>query len=113
MKAIILSDKKMRDIGFTDHAKNRWYFMRSIKFPNIKEYRGFNISFNLTIFKDNSDIRIDILDEWFLQPYDYQYVLQRNPQSECANIVKKQVDKWLKYLRDKGVLNGYVPNEYI
>lgn len=113
IKATILSDKEMRDIGFTDHAKDRWYFCKILKIPNSKQYRGFDISFNVTISKNSSNIRIDVLDEAFCQPYDYQYVLKRNPKSECANIVKEQVEEWMKYLQDKGVLSGHVYGEYI
>lgn len=108
IKATILSDKEMRDIGFTDHSKDRWYFCRMIKFPNTKEYRGFDISFNVSIRKDNSNIRIDVLDEAFCQPYDYQYVLKRSPKNEYANIVKEQVEKWMKYLQDSGILSGHI-----
>lgn len=117
IKATILSDEEMRDIGFTDYAKDRWYFCRMIKFPNTKEYRGFNsafkISFNLTIPKDGSDISIDVLNEAFGQPYDYQYMLDKNPKFEPCLIVKEQVEEWMQYLQDKGILSGHVYGEYI
>lgn len=79
IKATILSDERMREIGFTDYAKDSWYFCRLIKFPKEKRYYGYEISFNVNIPKDNSDIRIVILDEDFCQPYDYQYMLNKNP----------------------------------
>ena len=108
IKATILSDKEMRDIGFTNHAEDRWYFCRRIKFPNTKQYRGLDITFNLTIPKDGSDIQIDILDEDFLQPYDYQYILENNPKCEPCLIVKEQVEEWIKYLQNSGVLSGHI-----
>lgn len=37
IKATILSDKEMREIGFTDYSKDNWYFSRLIKFPNKKK----------------------------------------------------------------------------
>ena len=113
IKATILSDKEMRDIGFTDYSKDNWYFCRLIKFPNEKRYRRFKISFSVTIPKDNSDIQIDVLDEAFLQPYDYQYMLDKNPTFEPCLIVKEQVEEWMKYLQDNGVLSGHVHGEYI
>ena len=114
IKYNILSDEEMRDIGFTDYSKDSWYFCRTIKFPNTKRYRGFDISFSVTIPKDNSDIRIDVLDEDFGQPYDYQYMLDKNPKRfEPCLIVKEQVEEWMKYLQDKGVLSGHVYGEYI
>ena len=103
----------MREIGFTDYAEDNWYFCRLIKFPKERRYREFEISFNVSIPKDNSDIEIDILDEDFLQPYDYQRMLYNNPTFEPAMIVKEQVEEWMKYLQDKGVLSGHVYGEYI
>ena len=113
IKATILSDEKMRKIGFTDYAKDKWYFCRLIKFPNEERYRSFEISFNVSIPKDNSDISIDVLDEDFCQPYDYQYMLDKNPKFEPCLIVKEQVEEWMKYLQDNGVLSGHVYGEYI
>lgn len=113
IKATILSDKEMKEIGFTDYSKDYWYFSMPIIFPNTKRYHGFNISFSVTIPKDNSDIRIDVLDEAFCQPYDYQYMLNKNPTFEPCLIVKEQVEKWMKYLQDNGVISGHVYGEYI
>ena len=111
IKYNILSDEKMRNIGFTDYSKDTWYFCRMIKFP--KGHRGFDISFNVSILKDNSDIRIDVLDEDFCQPYDYQYMLDKTPNFEPCLIVKEQVEDWMKYLQGKGVISGHVYGEYI
>ena len=73
----------------------------------------FNISFNVSIPKDNSDIQIDVLDEAFCQPYDYQYMLDKNPEFEPALVVKEQVEDWMKYLQDNEVISGHVYGEYI
>ena len=114
IKYNILSDEAMRNIGFTDFSKDTWYFCRMIKFPkDKKEYREFEISFNVSIPKDNSDIRIDILDEDFCQPYDYQYMLAKNPEFEPCLIVKEQVEEWMTYLQNSGVISGHVYGEYI
>lgn len=113
IKYNILSDEKMKEIGFTDYSKDNWYFCRMIKFPNTKIYRGLDISFNVSIPKDNSDIQIDVLDEAFCQPYDYQYMLDKNPKFESGLIVKEQVEEWMKYLQDNGVISGHVYGEYI
>ena len=113
IKAKILSDEEMKKIGFTDYSKDRWYFCENIKFPKTSKYRGFDISFSVSIPKNNSDIRIDVLDEDFCQPYDYQRILTKSPNHECANIVKEQVEEWMKYLQDNGVLSGHIYGEYI
>lgn len=113
IKATILSDKEMKEIGFTDYSKDYWYFSMPIIFPNTKRYHGFNISFSISIPKDDSDIRIDVLDDNFCQPYDYQYMLNKNPTFEPCLIVKEQVEKWMKYLQDNRVISGHVYGEYI
>lgn len=118
IKANILSDEKMREIGFTDYAKDRWYFCRCIEFPNTKEYRNFEVSFSVTVPKDGSEIRIDVLDEAFCQPYDYQSMIIHNrklgirPNKTCITVFE-QVEKWMKYLHEHGVLEGHIYGEYI
>ena len=118
IKANMLSDEEMRKIGFTDLCKDRWYFCRMIKFPNTKRYKGFEVSFSITIPKDGSDIRIDVLDEAFCQPYDYQSMIIKNRErntrvSETCMIVFEQVESLMKYLEDSGVITGHVYGEYI
>ena len=114
IKATILSDAEMRDIGFTDYAKERWYFCRTIKFPNVKRYKGFDISFSVSITKNNpDDLRIDVLDEDFCQPYDYQMMLDKDTNLEPCLIVKKQVEEWMKFVIYKGVLSVHEHGEYI
>ena len=112
IKAHILSEKEMREIGFTEYNKE-WHFRRSITFPREPRYKGFDISFNVSIPKDGSDIRIDVLNEDFCQPYDYQSILNKNPTFELALIIYEQVEKWMEYLQSKGVLSGHVKGEYI
>lgn len=116
IKAHIFDDAKMREFGFTDYAKDRWYFCRGINFKGVKKKRDLNnidISFSVTIPKDGSDIWIDILDEDFCQPYDYQYILKKHPEHKIANIVKEQVEYWMEKLQEEGVLEGHVRGEYI
>lgn len=116
IKAHIFDDAKMREFGFTDYAKDRWHFCRGINFKDVKKKRGLNdidISFSVTIPKDGSDIQIDVLDEWFCQPYDYQYILEKDPGHKIANIIKEQVEYWMEKLQEEGVLEGHVKGEYI
>lgn len=122
IKYNILSDEKMKEIGFhknwhegTDHEKYcpYWFFSKAISFPKEKKWRNVEIDFDVNIPKDGSDIDIRVLDMDFCQPYDYQYILSKNPENECANIVKEQVEMWMKYLQDNGVLSGHVYGEYI
>jgi len=106
IKAYLLSDERMREIGFTDYRKGNWYFCRDL-------IKG-DISFNVTINKkDAEDLRIDVLDEHFGQPYDYQYYLINDPNFDFAIKVRDKVEYWMEYLQGNGVLSGHVKGEYI
>ena len=104
IKANILSDDEMRELGFTDFAKDTWYFSRRVGGENS------DISLNITIFKRTGNIRIDVLDEMFLQPYDFQMYIGKN---EIANRVYDDVQSYMKYFMDKGVISGYTLGDYI
>lgn len=106
--ATILPDEQMREIGFTDCVKDSWFFCVSL----VCE-KSFRVTLNVTIPKNGSDIRIDVLDDAFCQPYDYQYMLSNNPNFEPALKVRNAVEKWMKYLQDRGVLHGHNENDYI
>ena len=107
IKANILSDNEMREVGFTDCSKDIWYFSRMIQ--GIKD-----VSFSVSINKNNpQDLSIDVLDEDFCQPYDYQHILKKNPCFKQCLIVKDEVEKWMKYLENNGILTGHVYGEYI
>lgn len=105
IKANILDDETMREIGFTDRNEAKWCFNREIL--------GIEISFDMTIPKDGSDIEIVTIDEDFLQPYDYQRILESNPNFKVANMVKEHVEEWMQYLTDKGVIEGWHKGMYI
>ena len=122
IKYHIISDEKMKEIGFhknyyegTDHEEFSpyWWFSRTIRFPKEKRWKNIEIDFVVKIPKDGSDLNIMILDMDFCQPYDYQKILNNNPNHPCANIVNEQVEKWIEYLQDNGVLSGHVKGEYI
>lgn len=122
IKYHILSDEKMKEIGFhknyyegTDHEQYSpyWFFSRGIEFPKVKKWRNIEIDFDVHIPKDGSDLDIMVLDMDFCQPYDYQRILYDNPNNECAKIVKEGVEKWMKYLQDNGVLSGHNYGDYI
>lgn len=105
IEAHVLDDESMRAIGFTDHIEGRWYFMRVLK--------PYSISFNVTIDKATHEVAIDVLDEDFLQPYDYQAMLSDDPTFKPALDVERFVEKQMAYLQDEGVLSGHVRGEYI
>lgn len=106
--AHILPEKIMRGIGFTDNMPDRWYYCRIL----VSDKFG-GISFNVTIPKDGSDLDIEVLDEAFCQPYDYQFIRNADPSAEFAKNVFEKVEEEMKYLQDAGVLSGHNYGEYI
>lgn len=105
IKANILSDEEMRSIGFTDRKSSDYYFCKILD--------DVDISFNVTIPKDGSDIEIATIDEEWGQYYDFQHILRNNSNFEFALNIKKQVEKWMTYLTEKGVIYGWVKEMYI
>ncbi len=104
IQANLLDDKKMREIGFTDYSKDSWYYCRGL---------GSDISFNVSINKKTNEIKIDVLDECFLQPFDYQAQIQDGRNDDFINNINKQVQEQMKYLMDAGVITGYRMGDYI
>ncbi|WP_144459229.1 hypothetical protein [Bacillus pumilus] len=90
MKFNILEEDKMRELGFTDHAKTRWYLCKRLRDK---------ITFNMTISKKSLQGEIDVLDELCLQPYPYETI-----QNEASNVVKKGVDEVINNLKKAGVI---------
>ena len=109
IKAHILPDDEMHTIGFTDRDPSKWYYYRMV--PGLG--KGIEISFNVTIPKDGSDIEVITLDEDFLQPYDVFYILGKYPNLECTLKVREFMEKQIEYLQNKGVLSGHKRGDYI
>ena len=104
MKIHVLNEDKMREISFTDHREGCWYYCKNL---------GNEITFNLSVKKDGTDYKIDVLDEDFGQPYDYQYYLSQNPDSEFALKIKGKVEVIMLELVDFGVVSDYKVGDYI
>ena len=99
----VLSDEEMINTGFR-LFKGVWYYSKDI---------GCDITFNVTINNDNSDFKIDIIDEEYGQPYDYQALLNIYPEHDFALKVLNCVEEWMEELQNKGILYGHVKGEYI
>lgn len=105
MKVNLLSDKKMRELGFMRRESSRWYFFEDL---------GLDITFSMWIeLGEEIGLKIDVLDESFLQPYDYQYMLKEIPDHKFANKVDKQVRKIMLQFVDAGLIEGYTDGDYI
>jgi len=91
--------------GFSNHHEPTLYFCKML----IDE-----ISFSISIDKKSLEItNIDVLDENFLQPYDYQAILMRDTSYKYAKMVFDKVDSVINKLQNDGVIEGYTRGMYI
>lgn len=99
--------KDFKKYGFTEHHKGYLYFNRMLS----KEYE---ISFSLSVrVRDMKLERVDILDENFCQPYDYQFYLEQNKNNKFALGIKKKVDDRLLDMQEKGLIEGFTVGDYV
>ena len=111
LKANLLSDEQMMNAGFRwIRAIEKWVFNRVI-LPRQ------NISFNVLIPKEHPEnFQIDILDDSFGQPYDYQSILSKPTYDESNRVAVKcyqEVEKCMERLQKAGIIEGHVKGEYI
>lgn len=72
----------------------------------------YNIGFYLGLYDDGL-IRIDVLDDDFGQPYDYQKLLNRDPYYMFPRQVFWEVDKLMCKLQNDGFISGYYTGMYV
>lgn len=75
----------------------------------IPEY---DIGFYLGLYDDGS-IRIDVLDDDFGQPYDYQKLMDNDPYYMFPRQVFWEVDKLMHKLQDDGFISEYHTGMYV
>lgn len=100
-----MTKEKLLEYGFTNYNKPVLYYCRIV---------GHGISFNLMVDIETLEIKnIDVLDEDFCQPYDYQSMLMRDINFRPAQQVFDRVDKELKKLQNDGIIIGYKRGMYL
>lgn len=96
--------QKLIKYGFTNRVKSKFYYTRQLIST---------ISLDITIIPKNNSIQIDIFDNVFLQPYDYQKMLQYDSHPKIAEKVHELVQVEMKKLINTGIITGYTPGDYI
>ncbi len=100
-----MTKEKLLECGFTNFNKPTLYFCKMV---------GDEISFNLLVNDKTLEIQaIDVLDEDFLQPYDYQSMLMKNANFKPAQQVFDKVDEVLNQLQSDGIITGYNRGMYV
>src|SRR5690606_14613038 len=100
-----ITAEQLKAYGFTDYSEPTLYYCRSL---------GNDITFNFSVGKETLEItRIDVLDENFLQPYDYQQMLMSGSDNEFAQSVYHKVNSILSKMQDDGIITGFEEGMYI
>jgi hypothetical protein len=95
----------LKEYGFTNHNEPTLYYHKNL---------GDDISFNLSVNKQTLHIEgIDVLDENFLQPYDYQEILTRDSKHKLASEIYHKVNKILTRLQDDLIIEGFQVGMYV
>ena len=109
----LLDDDLMRKARFTDLSEGYWYYCRDL------EPLAHGISFNLRVEKTNpKNWTIDVLDEAFLQPYDYQSMIQNEYEKNVETlgkfhwVVNSQVEYEMEHLTRLGIVSGWEKGDY-
>lgn len=122
IKGHLLSNAKMKEIGFNlnyyegtefEQRSDYVWFKKGFNLPKKFKDVGWSLEFTCKIYKDTREVRIDVLDMDFGQVFDYQILLEKNPENELALAVKEQVEEHMKYLQDEKVISGHKYGEYI
>lgn len=104
IKFNILSEEEMRKLGFTDYSKKSWY---------SNSLLGKGITFNISIDKETSKGRIDVLADDWGQPYQYQQMIISGTTNSVAFEIHNKVQECMKRLVDNGIIENYKENDYI
>ena len=81
----ILSSREMKKAGFRE-LEDRWFYSRMLD-------KKADISFDVSIYKDNPTerVNIEVFDEDYGQHYDFQKYLNKNPHFEFALKIRNAV----------------------
>lgn len=102
--SVLPSRQDMRTLGFTERSGGSWYLSRRV---------GQDVTLNLSIPKNGSRFRLDILDDDSLQPYDYQDILKQSPHHKCALEVQQSIEEILGFLSKVRIIHGFEKGMYI
>ena len=87
LRAKPVPDQTMLDNGFRWVNDERWCYYEDL---------GYNVSLNITVSTEG--LSIDVLDDNFCQPYDYQAILRKNPESKVALEIHRKVQAIMKHM---------------
>jgi hypothetical protein len=107
IKFHILDDSIMTEYGF-NFTYGKWYFCLSLTE---------DITLNISIFNENGQTKgiIDVLDDVFMQAYDFQNMIVKNGNTapSIAKKVQNEVYEIMNNLVKVGIISGWNYGDYI
>lgn len=101
-----LDEKSMLAAGFKKLNDGTWSYSRT------ETYKYLNLCFWVHK-KPGDDLAIDILDDDFCQPYDYQHMEAQGNVTEYTRFARKFTEQQMQKLAQAGILSGHNPGDYI
>ena len=99
------SKESLIKYGFTNHVKDKLYYCKIV---------GNTVSLNITVDIDTLKITgVDVLDENFGQPFDYQSMILKGKATDGAIKVYHNVNDTLSKLQHDGIIIGFEKGMYI
>lgn len=97
--------KSLMNYGFTNYSEPTLYYVENL---------GHDITFNLSVDKETLEITdLCVLDEIWLQHYDYQQYLMSDPNFRFAKKIYYKVNDTLNKLQDDGIITGFEEGMYV
>lgn len=102
-----LNAEKLKNLGFTNYVKGKWYFCRTISAS--KRDSSLCETINIIIYDNFTKLDSDLLDEAFCQPcIPYaEYYLKERAFEDCTSYIQegiKKCDEYIKFLVDNNVI---------
>lgn len=117
----MIPDDVMRALKFEllpSKSPVEWHRRYILKSPK-KIDKNIDISLNISIPLDYNldELDIAVIDEEYLQPYDYQYLIEdaerKNIENKVAIAVRDEVEEIIAMLQNAGLLSGHKRGDYI
>lgn len=111
LKFNVIDDDRMRAASFErivprDGRPAYWCHDKRVKYMDL------HCSLVIRVYDDGS-WTLDVLDNDFCQPYDYQAMLERDPTFVFAGKIRDGVEQRLAYLRNQGILENWDFGAYV
>lgn len=105
----LLPREEMEKIGFrfvTAGGNDEYYYCKTL-------VKGITLNVTLPVEINQDELDIAVLDENFLQPYDFQRILNENPNFGYARKVADIFENEMRRLEKVGILHGHRRGEYV